>query len=173
MSDELKILKTAVEIKARVKEMGATITEKFKGKEPTCIGVLNGSFMFYSDLIRAINLDITCEFLGVSSYKNQKISTGEVELTLDISGPMSDKDVILIEDLVDSGLTMNYLIGLLKARRPRSLTTVTLLLKPAALKEKCDLDFVGFKIPNDFVVGYGIDYAGQYRNLPYIAILKN
>jgi len=173
MSNRLKTLKTTEEIKVRVQELGLAITKKFKGKEPTCIGVLNGSFMFYSDLIRAIDLDITCEFLGVSSYKNQKVSTGEVELTLDISGPMADKDIILIEDLVDSGLTMNYLLGLLKARRPRSLTTVSLLLKPAALKEKCDIDFVGFEIPNEFVVGYGIDYAGQYRNLPYIAILKN
>ena len=172
MSEKLKPIKTAEEIKKRVAEMGQELTKKFKGREPVCIGVLNGSFVFYSDLIRAIDLDVTCEFLGVSTYKNQKVSTGEVEITLDLGIPLQGKDVILVEDMVDSGLTMNYLNDMLNARRPRSLTTVSLLLKPEALKENCHLDLVGFEAPNDFIVGYGIDFAGQYRNLPYLAVLQ-
>src|ERR1700731_2084623 len=120
-----KVLKSEKEIRARVKELGQLITQKFKGTEPVAICILNGSFMFYSDLIRAIDLDVTCEFLGVSTYKDQKVSTGEVEVTLDLSGPLQNQDVILIEDLVDTGLTMNYLVGMLRARRPRSLTTVS------------------------------------------------
>jgi hypoxanthine phosphoribosyltransferase len=169
---KLKTIKTAAEIKTRVQEMGSTLTHRFKDKEPLCICVLQGSFMFYSDLIRNIDLDLTCEFLGVSSYKDQKVSSGEVKVTLDLSAPLVGKDVILIEDLVDTGLTMNFLIDLLKTRNPRSLTTVSLLLKREALKVKCDIDLVGFEVPNDFIVGYGIDYAGQYRNLPHLALLS-
>jgi hypoxanthine phosphoribosyltransferase len=173
MTKPLKILKTREEIQARVDEMGRTLTEKFRGKEPLCVAILNGSFVFFSDLIRAIDLDLTCEFLGVSSYGDKMVSSGEVKVTLDLSYPIEGRDVILIEDLVDSGLTMNYLVGLMKARRPRSLTTVALLLKPKALKEPCPVDLVGFEIGNEFVVGYGIDYAGDYRNLPHIACLPN
>ena len=178
MYRNLKILKTEDEIRARVRELGQLITQKFKAtsgaagnSEPVAICILNGSFVFYSDLIRAIDLDLTCEFLGVSSYKDQKVSSGEVKVTLDLTAPLEGKDVLLIEDLVDSGLTMNYLIETIKARKPKSLTTVSLLLKPKALKIKCPIDFVGFEVPNDFVVGYGIDFAGEYRNLPYLGVL--
>jgi hypoxanthine phosphoribosyltransferase len=169
--EKMKILKSADEIRTRVCEMGKALSKEFQGSEPVAICVLSGSFIFYSDLIRAIDLEMTCEFLGVSSYKDQKVSSGEVALTLDLSAPIDGKDVFLIEDLVDSGLTMNYLTSMIKARKPRSLTTISLLLKPLALKAPCPLDLVGFEIPNDFVVGYGIDFAGQYRNLPYLALL--
>jgi len=171
MNSNLRTVKTAAEVKAKVQELGATLSKKFQGSEPVCVCILNGSFMFYSDLIRSLDLDVTCEFLGVSSYKNSKVSSGEVEVTLDISTPLLDRDVILIEDIVDSGLTMNYIINMIKARNPRSVTVVTLLFKPDSLKIKCPLDLIGFEIPNDFVVGYGIDYAGHYRNLPYLAVL--
>ena len=170
---KLKTLYSESQIKARVKELGETLSKKFKGSEPTAICVLSGSFMFYSDLIRAIDLDMTCEFLGVSSYKDKKVSSGEVAVTLDLEVPLQGKDILLVEDLIDSGLTMNYLIETLKARNPKSLTTVALLLKPKALKVPCKIDHVGFEIPNDFVVGYGIDYSGLYRNLPYLAILED
>jgi len=169
----LKTLFTEKEIKVRVKELGKSLEEKFKDREPTAICILTGSFMFYSDLIRALNIDLTCEFLGVSSYKDKKVSSGEVAVTLDLEVPLQNKDILLIEDLVDSGLTMNYLIEMLKTRNPRSLTTVALLLKPKALKVPCKIDHVGFEIENDFVVGYGIDFAGQYRNLPYLATIKD
>lgn len=168
----MKVIKTADQIERRVKEMAAVLTEKFKDTEPIAICVLNSSFMFYSDIVRAINRDITCGFLGVSSYKDKKVSSGEVKVTLDLETPLEGKDVILIEDIVDSGLTMNFLIQTLKARKPRSLTTVTLLFKPKALKVKCHLDLIGFEIENEFVVGYGIDQAGLHRQLPYLGCLQ-
>jgi hypoxanthine phosphoribosyltransferase len=170
MSENLKTLKSAEEIKSRVLEMGRELTKKFQGTEPVAICVLSSSFVFYSDLIRVIDLDLSCEFLGVSSYKDKKVSSGEVEMTLDLSTPLEGRDVILIEDMVDSGLTMNFLIKTLKARKPKSLTTVALLLKRDALKTQCHMDLIGFEVPNEFIVGYGIDYAGNYRNLPYLAI---
>ncbi|MDZ4678041.1 MAG: hypoxanthine phosphoribosyltransferase [Oligoflexia bacterium] len=170
MSDKLRILKTETEIKQRISEMGTTLTKKFKGQEPLAICVLSSSFIFFSDLIRAIDVDLSCEFLGVSSYKDKKVSSGEVEITLDLSVPLEGRDVILIEDMVDTGLTMNFLIKTLKARRPKSITTVALLLKRDALKTECTIDHIGFEVPNEFIVGYGIDYAGQFRNLPYLAV---
>jgi hypoxanthine phosphoribosyltransferase len=163
---------TEEKIQKRVQELGAILTDKFSGKEIVAVCVLKGSFMFYSDLIRNINADVTCEFFGVSSYHGAS-STGEVKVTLDLARPIEDKHVLLVEDIVDTGLTMNYLKNSLLARGPKSLTTVSLLEKPEALKVPCKVDYVGFKIPNDFVVGYGLDYQGYYRNLPYIAQVHN
>ncbi len=161
------------QIQAKVKEMGAALTKKFKGQEVVAVCVLKGSFVFYSDLIRNIDTDVTCEFFGVSSYHGGTTSSGEVKVTLDLASPVEGKHVLLVEDIVDTGLTMNYLKTAMISRKPKSLTTVTLLEKPDALKVKCELDYVGFKIPNDFVVGYGLDYQGFYRNLPYIAQVQN
>ncbi len=163
-------------INQRVNELGAELTQKFKpliqaDSKPgsiTALCILKGSFMFFSDLVRAVNLDLHCDFFGVASYHNSTKSSGEVKLTLDLSQSIEGKHVVLVEDIVDTGLTMNYLIQSLEARKPKSLTTVSLLLKPDALKVKTQLDFVGFEIPNEFVVGYGLDYQGFYRNLPYI-----
>lgn len=160
-------------IQAKVKEMGASLTKQFKDQEVVAICVLKGSFVFYSDLIRNINADITCEFFGVSSYHGSTTSSGEVKVTLDLANPVEGKHVLLVEDIVDTGLTMNYLKSAILSRKPKSLTTVTLLEKPDALKVPCEIDMVGFKIPNDFVVGYGLDYQGFYRNLPYIAQVQN
>lgn len=160
-------------IQAKVKELGQIITKKFKGKDVVAVCVLKGSFVFYSDLIRAIDTDITCEFFGVSSYHGGTSSSGEVKVTLDLSTPVEGKHVILVEDIVDTGLTMNYLKTAINSRKPKSLTTIALLEKPDALKVPCEIDMVGFKIPNDFVVGYGLDYQGFYRNLPYIAQVQN
>ena len=160
-------------IQAKVKELGQIITKKFEGKDVVAVCVLKGSFVFYSDLIRAIDTDITCEFFGVSSYHGGTSSSGEVKVTLDLSTPVEGKHVILVEDIVDTGLTMNYLKTAINSRKPKSLTTIALLEKPDALKVPCEIDMVGFKIPNDFVVGYGLDYQGFYRNLPYIAQVQN
>ena len=169
----LKPYITEEKLQAKVKELGATLTKKFKGEKVVAVCVLKGSFMFYSDLIRNMENDITCEFFGVASYHGGTSSSGEVKVTLDLASPVEGVHVILVEDIVDTGLTMNYLKNAILSRKPKSLTTVALLEKPEALKVKCDLDYVGFKIPNDFVVGYGLDYQGYYRNLPYTAQVQN
>ena len=157
------------EIQNKVDEIGKKITQEFKGEELTAICILKGSCMYFADLVRAIDLDIQCEFFGVSSYGNQTQSSGEVKTTLDITVPLENKNVLLVEDIVDTGLTMNFLKQHMSARKPKRLMTTSLLLKPAALKTDCTLDHVGFEIENRFVVGYGLDYQGFYRNLPYIA----
>lgn len=161
------------EIKERVKKLGAAITDKFRGQDLVMVGVLKGSFMFYADLVRAIDTDLACDFCGVSSYNNGMISAGEVKITMDLSRSIRDRNVVIVEDIVDTGLTMNFLKRHLQSHKPKTINTAALLLKPDALKEKCEVDWVGFKIPNDFVVGYGLDYQGYYRNLPYIAQVSN
>ncbi len=163
---------TETQLQSKVAEIGAELTKKFKGENIVAICVLKGAFMFYSDLIRHIDADITCEFFGVSSYSGMS-SSGEVKVTLDLTQPIEGKHVLLIEDIVDTGLTMNYLKTTLMARNPASLTTIALLEKPEALKVPCKLDYVGFKITNEFVVGYGLDYQGYYRNLPFIGQVQN
>lgn len=170
---ELKTYISEEKLAAKVAEIGKALTDKFKNQKVTAICVLKGSFMFYSDLIRQINTDITCEFFGVSSYHGGTSSSGEVKVTLDLSTPVEGQHVILVEDIVDTGLTMNYLKSAIESRRPASLTTVALLEKPEALKVPCKLDHVGFQITNEFVVGYGLDYDGYFRNLPYIAQVQN
>ena len=160
------------EIRNRVNKIGATITDKFKGKDLVVVGVLKGSFMFFADLIRAIDTDLSCDFVGVSSYSGTQ-SSGEVKVNLDLSRSIRDRHVVLVEDIVDTGLTMNFLRKHLMQHKPKALLTASLLLKPDALKEECPVDQVGFKIPNDFVVGYGLDYQGYFRNLPYIAQVSN
>lgn len=173
--DELQLQPyiTEAQIQEKVANIGATLTKKFEGKKVVAICVLKGSFMFYSDLIRSINTDVTCEFFGVSSYHGGTSSSGAVKVTLDLTHSIEDKHVILVEDIVDTGLTMNYLKNSIMARKPASLTTVALLEKPEALKVPCQIDHVGFRITNEFVVGYGLDYQGFYRNLPYIAQVQN
>lgn len=157
------------EIDNKVAEIGKKITEEFKGEELTAICILKGSCMYFADLVRSIDLDIQCEFFGVSSYHGGTSSSGEVKTTLDLTVPLEGKNVLLVEDIVDTGLTMNYLKTTLGARLPKRLMTTSLLFKPAALKTDCTIDHVGFEIENRFVVGYGLDYQGYYRNLPYIA----
>ena len=163
---------SAEKIQSRLNELGKELTEKFKDQHVVAICVLKGSFMFYSDLIRKIDTDISCEFFGVSSYHGTS-SSGEVKVTLDLTHPIENKHVLLVEDIVDTGLTMNYLKNSILSRKPASLTTVALLEKPDALKVPCKLDHVGFKISNEFVVGYGLDYEGYYRNLPFIGQVQN
>jgi hypoxanthine phosphoribosyltransferase len=165
----LSELISAEDIQAKVNEIGKAITKEFHGEELTAICILKGSCLYFADLVRAIDLDIQCEFYGVSSYGNATQSSGEVKTTLDITVPLEGKNVLLVEDIVDTGLTMNFLKQNINSRKPNRLVTTSLLLKPAALKTDCTLDYVGFEIENRFVVGYGLDYQGYYRNLPYIA----
>lgn len=169
---KLSKLITEAQLEKRILEMGKTITDRFRNEDLTAVCILKGSFMFYSDLVRAIETDLRCEFLGVSSYAGAS-SSGEVKLTLDLSSSVANKNVLLVEDIVDTGLTMDYLLQTVKMRKPKSITTASLLFKPEALKTKVKLDYVGFEIPNEFVVGYGLDYQGHYRNLPYIARVEN
>jgi hypoxanthine phosphoribosyltransferase len=160
-------------IRARVNEIGLELAKEYRDKELIAVGVLKGSFMFFADLLRSIDADVKVDFLGVSSYGNSTKSSGEVKLTLDLTNSIEGKHVLLIEDIVDTGLTMDFLAKTLKTRKPKSLKTCALLLKPDALKTVIKIDHVGFEIGNDFVVGYGLDYQGYYRNLPYIAQVNN
>lgn len=173
MKNEPKILIPEVKIQQRVKELADLINHEYQGQEITAICTLKGSFVFFSDLIRHLEIPMTCEFLGLSSYGNKMVSSGEVKVTLDINEPMENRHVIVFEDIVDSGLTLKYIVNSLSARRPASLKTCALLLKPDSLKTPLEVDYVGFKIGDEFVVGYGIDHAEKYRGLPYIGYIEN
>lgn len=166
-----KVLIPESKIKSRIHELATEIAFDHRGKEITVICVLKGSFIFFADLIRQLDLPVSCEFMGVSSYGNKTTSSGEVKLTLDMTEPLNGKHVVIVEDIVDTGLTMQYLISNLKARKPASLKVCSLLVKPECLKADIEIDYVGFKLANEFVVGYGLDYAGRFRQLPYIGVM--
>lgn len=170
---QVQVFISEAKLKARVLELADEINTVYAGKEIVAICVLKGSFIFFSDLIRGLNIPLSCEFMGVSSYGNKMVSSGEVKLTLDINEPLENKHVIVVEDIVDSGLTLTYIMNLLKARKPASLKSCSLLFKPEALKIPVDVDFVGFRVGREFVVGYGVDYAGKYRELPFLGILQH
>ena len=170
--DILKVLLTREQIQTRVEELGKEITDKFKGQEPLFIGVLKGSFVFMADLVRCVELKRSVDFMAVSSYGNGTSSSGAVKIMKDLNEDISGKHVIIVEDILDSGVTLNYLCGYLENRKPASITLVTLLDKPARRRAPIKADFSGFQVPDEFVVGYGLDYAEKYRNLPYIGVLK-
>lgn len=169
---EPKILIPEVKLQARVAELAEEIAKDYQGREITAVCVLKGSFIFYSDILRKMDLPITCEFLGVSSYGAKMVSSGEVKVTLDLNEPLENKHVVVFEDIVDSGLTLSYIMNTLRARRPASLKSCSLLMKPESLKTEVDVDYLGFKIGPEFVVGYGIDFAGRFRGLPYIGYIE-
>jgi len=178
MSDELKskqpaVLIPEVKLQARITELAQEINHDYRGREVTAICILKGSFVFFSDIIRRLEFPMTCEFLGVSSYGNKMVSSGEVKVTLDINEPLENRHVIVFEDIVDTGLTLSYIMNSLRARRPASLKSCSLLLKPESLKTETDVDYLGFKIGKEFVVGYGIDFAGKFRGLPYIGYIEH
>ena len=159
-------------IATRVREMGAKISKDFAGKQNlVVIGVLKGSFLFLADLVRHIEAPLTIDFLGVSSYAGTE-STGVVKITHDLTKPIAGKHVLVVEDIVDTGLTLQYLVENLKTRNPASLKVACLLDKPSRAKVRVPLEYVGFTIDDEFVVGYGLDYDGLYRNLPHIAIYR-
>lgn len=159
-------------IRLRLLEICNEINRDYGDKEIIAICILKGSFVFFSDLIRGITSPVTCEFLGVSSYGKETVSSGEVKVTLDLNVPIQNKHVLIVEDIVDTGLTLKYIQTSLRARGPASLKTCALLVKPDALQVPVDLDYRGFSIANEFVVGYGLDYAEKYRGLPYIGTLE-
>jgi hypoxanthine phosphoribosyltransferase len=172
-AQQVKILIPEVRLQQRVQEIAHEINHDYHDKEVVCVCVLKGSFIFFSDLIRHIDLPMSCEFLGVSSYGNKMVSSGEVKVTLDINDPLEGKHVIVVEDIVDSGLTLTYIMNALRARKPASIKSCSLLLKPDSLKTSIEVDYIGFKIGPEFVVGYGVDFAGKYRGLPYIGYLEH
>jgi len=160
------------EIHARVKELGQEITRRYQDKTPILIAVLNGSFIFVADLIREMDIECEVDFIKLSSYMNETRSSGTVRLVKDISCNITDRDVIVIEDIVDSGLTVRFLKNRMEGSGPASVAFVTLLHKPDASKLDFELDYVGFQIPNKFVVGYGLDLDQKFRKLPAIYTVK-
>jgi hypoxanthine phosphoribosyltransferase len=165
---------SAAAIARRVAELGAEIDAQLPPGPLTVVGVLRGAFMFMADLVRAIPRELTCDFLGVRSYGDATVSSGVVEITSDLGAPIAGRRVLLVEDIVDTGLTLKYLLDLLRARGPASIHNCTLMAKPSyrtSFEGGPALDFVGFDAPDAFVVGYGLDAAQIYRNLPYIGTL--
>ena len=158
-------------IKSRVKELGAQITKDYEGTEElVIIGVLNGSFMFCADLIREINLPINIEFISVSSYGDSTVSSGELKVNFGLKKDIKGKDVLLVEDIVDTGNTITKLISLFEKESPRTLKLASFLFKPARLVNEVKIDYLGIEIEDKFVIGYGLDFAGRYRELPYIGV---
>ena len=170
--DILKILLSEEEIKARVQELGDQLYDAFHDKNPLFVGVLKGCFIFMADLVRAAQLKSELEFIGVSSYQNGTKSSGVVQITRDLQEDINGRDVIIVEDILDSGNTLEFLKKYLMAKGAASVTIATLLDKPARREKAITADYAGFVVPDEFVVGYGLDYAQQYRNMPYIGVLK-
>ncbi len=168
------ILLSEAQIQARVKELGARLAEEYRDKNPVMICILKGSTMFFADLLRAMPIPLTMDFMAVSSYGRTTKSSGEVEIRKDLAGSIEHRHAIIVEDIIDSGYTLTYLSRMLSARGAKSIRICTLLDKPARRAPGITLkaDYSGFEIPDAFVVGYGLDYAEMYRNLPYIGILK-
>ncbi len=173
MQNDIKeILISEEEIKQKIRELGKQIEKDYKDKDLLVVCVLKGAVLFLSDLIREINLPLSIDFMAVSSYGNSTKSSGVVRIIKDLEKDIQGKDLLIVEDIVDSGLTLSYLIENLKSREPRSVRLCTLLDKPEKRKVKVSIDYTGFVIPDEFVVGYGLDYAEVYRNLPYVCVLK-
>lgn len=160
------------DIQKRVRTLGAEITRDYAGREPLFVGVLKGCFIFMADLVRACDLKCTVDFMVVSSYGSGTASTGAVKIEKDLSQNIEGRDVIIVEDILDSGNTLSYLTDYMKARKPASIRIVTLMDKPERRVADVKADYIGFTIPDAFVVGYGLDYDQRYRNLPYIGLLK-
>jgi hypoxanthine phosphoribosyltransferase len=166
------ILLTEEQIHQRVGEMGKAISGDFVGKEVIFIGVLKGCFIFMADLMRCVTIPCMMDFMAVSSYGSGTVSTGAVKINKDLNEDIEGKHVIFVEDILDSGVTLSYLKKYLMVRKPASIHIATLLDKPSRRKADIKADYCGFQVPDSFVVGYGLDYAEKYRNLPYIGILK-
>jgi len=172
INDIKKILIDEDTLQNRVKELGSEITEDYKGKDLFLICVLKGAVVFVSDLMKRIDLPLEVDFMAVSSYGSDTKSSGVVRILKDLNKGIEGKNVLIVEDIIDSGLTLSYLIENLKARGPESVEICTILDKPDRRTVNIDIRYTGFQVPDEFVVGYGLDYAEKYRNLPYVAVLK-
>jgi hypoxanthine phosphoribosyltransferase len=172
MTEKVVTMLSAEQIAKRVRELGDQITRDFRDRSVVLVCVLKGSFVFGADLMRAIDLPLRIDFLGVRSYGEGTESSGVVQITQDLSRPIEHEDVIIIEDIVDTGLTIAHLMDLFRTRAPRSVHVCALLHKPARSRVAVKLDYVGFTIDDKFVVGYGLDWAEKYRNLPYVGVVE-
>jgi hypoxanthine phosphoribosyltransferase len=173
-NSNLEVLYSREQIRDRIHQLGSQITQEYAGKELVLVSVLKGSCIFLADLMRTIDLNLTIDFMAVSSYKDGTKSTGDVEILKDLSNPIRGKHVILVEDIVDTGLTLSRLLEILGSRGAASIRLASFLDKPEPrIKKELKIDYTGFVVPNKFVVGYGLDAAGRYRNLPFIAVVKN
>ena len=170
--DILKVLVSEEELKKRVQEMGDELYDRFQGKNPIFLGVLKGSVVFVADLMRACQLQSDIEFIAVSSYANATESSGRIQINYDLRQDVKGRDIILVEDILDSGNTLAFLKNYFLAKGAESITIVTLLDKPSRREKAVYPDLAGFTVPDEFVVGYGLDYAQRYRNVPYIGVLK-
>ena len=159
-------------IQARVKELGEQISKEYQGKLPILIGVLNGSFLFLSDLVKNIDIHIEIDFFKLSSYGDEKITSGEVKLIKELNADINERHIIIVEDIVDTGLSIQFIKKILKNHKPANIKIASLLVKPESLKYKTKIDYIGFEIPNEFVIGYGLDYAQKFRNLNSIYALS-
>lgn len=171
-SDIRQILLTEQQLQEKVKELGRRITEDYKDRNPLVICVLKGAFIFMADLVKHIEIPLTLDFMAVSSYGAATKSSGVVKIVKDLDTSVEGRDVLIVEDIIDSGLTLSYLIDVLERRNALSVAVITLLDKPERRNVELDIDYKGFVLPDEFVVGYGLDYAENYRNLPYIGVLK-
>ncbi|MBE6909068.1 MAG: hypoxanthine phosphoribosyltransferase [Ruminococcaceae bacterium] len=170
--DLSKVLFSEEQIRQRVQELGDELFERFKDRNPLFVGVLKGCFLFMSDLIRACQIKSEIEFIAVSSYGDEFASSGNVQITRDLQHDITGRDLIVVEDILDSGNTLYFLTQYFKAKGAASVTIVTLLDKPARREKPIHADYVGFETPDEFVVGYGLDFKQQYRNVPYIGVMK-
>jgi len=170
--DVARILLDEQTIQAKVRELGARLSEDYAGKVPVLVCILKGAFIFTADLMRHLTIPVQVDFMAISSYGNRTRSSGVVQILKDLDSSIEGQDVVVMEDIIDSGLTLNYLMDNLRSRRPKSLRTCVLLDKPSRRELPFTPDYVGFQVPDEFVIGYGLDYAGLYRNLPYIGVLK-
>ena len=171
-NDIQEILYDAGQIGQKVKELGETLSRDFEGRNPLVICVLKGAFIFMSDLVKNMNIPLELDFMAVSSYGQSTKSSGVVRILKDLDAPVEGRDVLIVEDIIDSGLTLSYLIDVLERRNAKSVTVATLFDKPARRTVDLEADYTGFTLPDEFVVGYGLDYAERYRNLPFVGILK-
>lgn len=171
--DGMKVMISQQKLRQRIALLGREITHDYKQNPLVLVGILKGSFIFMADLIRHIDLPLTCDFLRVASYDSGTESSGAVRFEFDVTQPLKGKHVLLVEDIVDTGLTINYLLANLRTRKPASLRVCALLHKPARTRVPVQIHYLGFKVPDVFVIGYGLDYAGQFRNLPFIGVLPS
>ncbi|GED20987.1 hypoxanthine phosphoribosyltransferase [Kurthia gibsonii] len=167
-----EVLISEEQLQEKMKELGAQLTADYQDKFPLLVGVLKGAMPFMADLMKRIDAYVEIDFMDVTSYGNATVSSGEVKIVKDLNTSVEGRDIIIIEDIIDSGLTLSYLVDLFKYRKAKSIKIVTLLDKPSGRKVKLEADYIGFDVPDAFVVGYGLDYAEKYRNLPYIGVLK-
>lgn len=170
---DIRVLITAEEIAAALERMGRQISDDYRGKELLVVGVLKGAFMVMADLARQIDIPVEFDFMAVSSYGASTQTSGVVRILKDLDEEIQGRHVLIVEDIIDSGLTLNYLVKSLRVRKPESLEVAALLVKQGIQRVELDVRYVGFEIGPEFVVGYGLDYAGKYRNLPYVGVLES